>query len=142
MKISLNKLSVFLIIAGILFILFGTVSSYCLTISHYKLRTPEIRTSVRLLLIADLHSCRYGKNQEKLIKTIEAEAPDVLMFCGDIADDKIPIENLEGLLEAVGKKYPCFYVTGNHEYWSGKVVDINRVERVIVDLLPLEATGK
>jgi predicted MPP superfamily phosphohydrolase len=117
------------IIAGVLFVLFGTVSSYWLSVGHYELRAPEIRTSVRLLLIADLHCCVYGKNQEKLVRAIETEAPDALIFCGDIADDKIPIENLEGLLEAVGTKYPCFYVTGNHEFWSEKVEDIKRFFR-------------
>jgi predicted MPP superfamily phosphohydrolase len=125
----MNKFTKFAVIAGILFVLFGTVSSYCLTVSHYELRAPEIRTSVRLLLITDLHSCLYGKNQVKLIQAIEAENPDALMFCGDIADDKRPIENLDGLLEAVGIKYPCFYVTGNHEYWSGEVENIKRFFR-------------
>jgi predicted MPP superfamily phosphohydrolase len=127
--VKLNVFVIFsklVIITGVLFVLFGTISSYFLTVGHYELRTPEIHASVRLLLITDLHSCSYGKNQEKLVKAIEAETPDVLMFCGDIADDKIPIENLEGLLEAVGTKYPCFYVTGNHEYWSGEVENIKR----------------
>jgi predicted MPP superfamily phosphohydrolase len=125
----MNEFTKLFVIAGILFVLFGTVSSYCLTVSHYELRVPEIQTSVRLLLITDLHSCLYGKNQAKLIQAIEAEAPDALMFCGDIADDKLPIENLNGLLEAVGTKYPCFYVTGNHEYWSGEVESIKRFFR-------------
>ncbi|MDR2178708.1 MAG: metallophosphoesterase [Synergistaceae bacterium] len=105
-------------------ILFGILSSYVLTLKRYEIHTSKIDASVRLLLISDLHSCYYGENQIELVSAIEACSPDVLMFCGDIADDKMPIDNVQALLDAVANKYPCFYVTGNHEFWSGKVDDI------------------
>ena len=84
---------------------------------------------MRLLLITDLHSCLYGEGQKTLVRAIEAERPDALMFVGDIADDKMPRENTQVLLEAVARRYPCFYVTGNHEYWSGDADGIKRLFR-------------
>ena len=38
---------------------------------------------------------------------------------GDIFDDDLPDDNAEAFLRAIGGRYPVWYVTGNHEYWSG-----------------------
>lgn len=73
---------------------------------------------VRCVLITDLHSCYYGKNQKNLIKKIDKENPDIIFLGGDIFDDKLDDDNAMLLLEDISKKYKCFYVSGNHEYWS------------------------
>ena len=46
------------------------------------------------------------------------EKPDIILLGGDIFDDIIPDTNTKVFLKAVAPKYPCYYVTGNHEYWS------------------------
>ena len=134
----------------VLLLVTGVVISYHLTIGHYVLYSSKLRSSVRLLLIADLHSCRYGEKQETLVRAIEdlSPAPDALMFCGDIADDKIPIENTEALLDALANRYPCYYITGNHEFWSGeveKIKDVFRRHGVVVlegNSVPLSIRGE
>ena len=37
----------------------------------------------------------------------------------DIFDDDLRDDNALTFLKSVSGKYPCAYVTGNHEYWSG-----------------------
>ena len=76
---------------------------------------------VRIVLITDLHSCYYGKDQASLIKRIDKENPDIIFLSGDIFDDKLKDDNAKILLEDLVTKYPCFYVAGNHEFWSGRV---------------------
>ena len=73
---------------------------------------------VRCVLITDLHSCFYGKDQKNIIKMVEKQEPDIVFFGGDIFDDRLSDDNAVILLEALSKEYKCFYVTGNHEYWS------------------------
>lgn len=75
-------------------------------------------TGVRIVLITDLHSCYYGKYQNWLIKGIDKEKPDLILLAGDIFDDKLDDKNTKILMEYLVEKYPCYYVTGNHEYWS------------------------
>ena len=75
-------------------------------------------TGVRIVLITDLHSCYYGKYQNWLIKRIDKEKPDLILLAGDIFDDKLYDKNTKILMEYLVEKYPCYYVTGNHEYWS------------------------
>jgi len=90
-----------------------------LKIQHYKIDTGVIKNPVRIALIADLHSCQYGENEQELIRAIDAQQPDLLVLAGDIFDDGLSDDNAVALIRGVAGRYPCYYVTGNHEYWSG-----------------------
>ena len=78
----------------------------------------KIEGHVRFALVTDLHSCYYGKNQSQLTSMLEKGNVDAVLLSGDIFDDKIDDDNTKALIEAIAPKYPCYYVTGNHEYWS------------------------
>lgn len=96
---------------------------------QYTVRSDKVGDTVRIVLITDLHSCKYGDNQQTLTDAINEQEPDILLFGGDICDDKLPHDNEEILLNAVAGKYPCYYVTGNHEYWSGEADKITEMFR-------------
>ena len=87
-----------------------------LAVRRYSLTSEKIETPVRLAVLTDLHSCRYGKEQETLLSAVAAEQPDAVLLVGDIVDDKMPEERAWITLEALAKDYPCYYVTGNHEW--------------------------
>lgn len=88
-------------------------------VQYYEIDAREVSSQVRIVLVTDLHSCYYGEGQEKLISAIDAQAPDLLLLGGDIFDDEMADANTERFLEGISGQYPCYYVTGNHEYWSG-----------------------
>ena len=91
-----------------------------LLIRKYTVEAEQITTPIRIALVTDLHSCRYGENQSDLIDAIDAQNPDIILLGGDIFDDVKEDTNTELFLAGIADKYPCYYVTGNHEYWSGK----------------------
>ena len=99
-------------------------------IRQYTVSTDKMTAgNLRLILISDLHAMRYGKKQEHLLSEIAALKPDLLLFAGDVlAEDKDRAPALE-LLEALGKRYPCYYVTGNHEYRSDKPDEVRAIVR-------------
>lgn len=90
-----------------------------LKVVHYTIKTEDVSAPFRIALAADLHSCAYGADQRELLAAIEAEAPDLLLLGGDLFDDKLPNDQAVAFLKGVQGKYPCYYVMGNHEYWSG-----------------------
>ncbi|MBQ8825114.1 MAG: metallophosphoesterase [Ruminococcus sp.] len=92
-----------------------------LKIQNYDIESDNITENIRIALITDLHSCKYGKDEIKLIEAIDSQKPDIILLGGDICDDVIPNDNTEALLKGITDKYPCYYVTGNHEYWSNDV---------------------
>lgn len=94
---------------------------------YYAVESDKLSASVRIALLTDLHSCRYGKNQKNLIEAVQKQNPDIVLLGGDIFDDKVPHKNAELTVKQLAEKYPCYYVTGNHEYWSrevGAILDI------------------
>lgn len=116
-KIGLKKLCVIVFI-------FAAVTVTCrwdITVSSYEIHTDKISSEVKIMLLTDLHSSGYGKEQKNLIEKIDEQAPDIILLGGDIADDKVPHDRTWQLLSVIGKRYPCYYVSGNHEYWSGEI---------------------
>lgn len=90
----------------------------------YKIETKKVETPIRIALITDLHSDWYGKNQHVLLETLEEQQPDIVLLGGDIFDDKGSYDNAEIVLKYISEQYTCYYVTGNHEYWSKDIDNI------------------
>ncbi|MCL2108120.1 MAG: metallophosphoesterase [Oscillospiraceae bacterium] len=106
------------------------IRSRRLSVVKYEIFSDKVRGKVRLALMADLHSHTHGKNQRKLIAAIEAHNPDAVLMAGDIADHITPHRNTKILLrELAAKKYPVYYVSGNHEYKGGEIEEIKRFFR-------------
>jgi len=93
------------------------------------IETDKLTKPVRIAFLADLHSCLYGKNQGELIAKIDGQNPDLVLMSGDIADDKLPLDGAIELLAGISGKYGCYYVTGNHEFWSGRAGGIKDLFR-------------
>ncbi len=122
-KKKISGLKIFLTLV-LLFILWSALSWLPVTekISLNILKEPG--EDVRIVLVTDLHSCKYGKDQKSLIKRIDREKPDLVLMSGDIFDDRLDDANAKAFIEGIAEKYPCYYVTGNHEFWSGRADEI------------------
>jgi len=46
---------------------------------------------------------------------IGKEAPDVILLCGDVFDDRTSSDNAVQLIRGISDKYACYYVSGNHD---------------------------
>ncbi|MDE6539914.1 MAG: metallophosphoesterase [Ruminococcus sp.] len=78
----------------------------------------EKNNSLRIVFISDLHNCTYGgKDQSVIIKEIEENKPDLVLFGGDVIDTQGDTENALTLMKTTAEKYPCAYSAGNHEEW-------------------------
>lgn len=88
----------------------------------YSISTDKLSQPIRLALLADLHSCTYGLGQRDLLDAVDAVHPDLVLLGGDMIDDDptLDADNAWTVLQALGTTYPTFYVTGNHEVWSGQ----------------------
>lgn len=95
-----------------------------ITVRTVGIKTDKVTSEVRLLHLSDLHSSSYGKDQAELINKIDSLAPDAILMTGDIFDNRITNENSEALLSVIGKKYVCYYVSGNHEVAMGELKSV------------------
>ena len=102
-----------------------------LVVRNYSIKTDKLLPdqSIKILLITDLHSHMYGKGQQKILKKIRDQNPNIIALAGDIADDEVPIYGTEVFLEAIIDIAPIYYVTGNHEIWTREVSKVKDVFR-------------
>ncbi len=117
------------IIIGWVLILAAIACDVGITVPRYEIVTDKVTEDIRIVLLTDFHSSSYGDNQQVLVDVIDRQKPDVILLGGDIMEDVRTHENSIELLTQIGGKYPCFYVTGNHEEWSGEVDDIKAAVR-------------
>ncbi len=97
---------------------------------------PKTFNGYKILQISDLHNKEFGANQNKLLAQIEKLNPDIIVVTGDLIDSKkinlhVAMDLIHGAMEIA----PLFYVSGNHEAWSGSYGDLkSRLEnsKVIV----------
>lgn len=113
-----TKKYLFLKILGALAAVFFMLSaiSFPLRTVRYTLVSRKVSKKVRIVQISDLHSCSYGKDMKNLINAVDAAEPDIIVLTGDIFDNRTDNKNSDTLLKTIAKKYPCYYVSGNHEY--------------------------
>lgn len=118
-----NKFKSKIIIISLLTIFFIAAFYNGLVVRHYSINTDKLKAnqSVKIVLITDLHSHLYGKEQQKIVKKIRTQNPDIIALGGDILDDVAPIHGTEVFLEAIKDIAPVYYVTGNHEIWTREV---------------------
>ena len=114
----MNKKLIFIvlaIIASLAFSVFAIDSR--LKVTHYTVENEGSETPLRIAFITDLHSCSYGGSEmTDLIEKVGAQNPDVVLLGGDIFDSRrMPDDNAITALKALGAKYPCYFVSGNHE---------------------------
>ena len=64
-------------------------------LQEYTITDARIEIAVRLLLIADLHSSKFGDDQAELLDLVKQTAPDVILFSGDLFDDRLHHQNKE-----------------------------------------------
>ncbi len=100
-----------------------------LAVRHYTLYSDKITEPVKLAVMTDLHSTLYGDGQEKLLRAVENENPDAIVLVGDIVDDRRTALGAKCLFAGIGKQFPCYYVTGNHEFRLGKIDAVKRMIR-------------
>lgn len=129
MKRNINRIILFI---GILvaFITFLYLQNNLIGITEVKITSSKIPSSFKgykILQISDLHNKQFGNKQGVLIQKIESIDPDIIAITGDLIDSKsYDAEVSMQLIREIVKKYPVYFVTGNHEQWSGKY---NRLEK-------------
>ena len=118
-KNKLKKIIIGLIaVAFLVFVVIGLHNP--LSISKISLNSDKIDKPINIALVSDLHSCKYGEKQCELINAISNSNPDIICLTGDIFDDRRSNDNAEIFISEISAQYPCYYVTGNHEFWANE----------------------
>lgn len=92
-----------------------------LILRTYTVASPKLTAEVRLAVVTDFHS---SDNADDVAAMVASCAPDAVLLVGDLFDDDTqnrPTERTLSLMRRLSAQYPCYYVSGNHEAWTGEM---------------------
>lgn len=92
-----------------------------LILRTYTVVSPKLTAEVRLAVVTDFHS---SDNADDVAAMTASCAPDAVLLVGDLFDDDTqnrPPERTLSLMRQLSAQYPCYYVSGNHEAWTGEM---------------------
>lgn len=108
-------------VLAILVVLTLIVLDERLILRTYTVASPKLTAEVRLAVVTDFHS---SDNADDVAAMVASCAPDAVLLVGDLFDDDTqnrPTERTLSLMRQLSALYPCYYVSGNHEAWTGEM---------------------
>ena len=108
-----------------------------LVVREYRVESAKMRAGeqITIALITDTHSQRFANGAQRVVDAVRASRPDLILWGGDIIDDKLPVDGAEALLAAMKGIAPSYYVPGNHEYYRAefeKALELIRAAGIII----------
>ncbi|PGS02577.1 metallophosphoesterase [Bacillus pseudomycoides] len=103
---------------------FSYLQNNLISVSKISITSSKIPSNFKgfkIVQLSDLHSKKFGENQEVLIEKVKSLNPDIIAITGDLIDSKrYDAEASLKVVKELVKHYPVYFVTGNHELWSGR----------------------
>lgn len=122
MKKKIRKKTVLIIFALIFIFAVGYglwslwASQNLLIVRYFEADLPNLDTSVRLVVISDLHDHSFGENNQTLINQVKEQSPDLILMDGDMLNgDSQSVQPVTALIEKMKEIAPVYYAIGNHE---------------------------
>lgn len=115
---------------------------------HIRVRTVKIKIEntsgdldrLKLVAVADLHLGRMvgRRHLEKMVNTVNALDPDLVLLVGDMVDadvDRVERGGMGKILSRLRSRYGVYAVTGNHEYIAGVESSVAFLSRAGITVL-------
>ncbi|MDD4700333.1 MAG: metallophosphoesterase [Oscillospiraceae bacterium] len=94
-------------------------SNTYITTSKYTVESAKISRDFdgfKIVHVSDLHSAVFGQDNRRLIKVIDDQEPDIVVLTGDMVNSQdSEFDVFYNFAEQIAKKYPTYFVYGNHE---------------------------
>ncbi len=88
---------------------------------------PAAFDGLRIAHLSDLHGKEFGENNEKLLKKVAGQKPDLIAITGDLIDQESQMDMLPALARGLAEIAPTYYVTGNHEWATHRIKELKQL---------------
>lgn len=128
---------------ALLTVTIGHINAVWTRVNHHSIQIAKdggYLKKVRIVAASDIHmGTIIAKHRvSKLVKLINEQQPDIVLFAGDIVDEDLsPVisRNLGQKLVQINSKYGIYAITGNHEYIGGAEPAIKYLQEHGVNIL-------
>lgn len=105
-------------------------SRYRLVTTEYAVtssRVPAGFDGFRIVQLSDVHGAEFGAGNSRLLNAVADAKPDLIAVTGDLVDAETDLTVTETLLKGLTAVAPVYFVTGNHEWASGKMPELKEI---------------
>lgn len=118
-------IAVVFIIGVICFIIWQNNSMVITKFEYFNEKIPSEFHDFTIAHISDLHNKKFGEDQIKILNKVKSASPDIIVITGDLIDRrKYDLETAMIFIKGAIDIAPVYYVSGNHEAWSGNFPSI------------------
>lgn len=87
-----------------------------LTVALYQLTTDKLTAPIRLVHLTDLHSSEFREKNERLVRMVSRQRPDLILMTGDMLNGREDeTEIAASLVRRLTEVAPVYFSYGNHE---------------------------
>lgn len=92
------------------------ISANYLKVNDFSADFKRGSGQIRAVVISDLHDHQFGTQNEKLVKKIKEQQPDLILMDGDMLNNTSDNSDIPtGLIRSLAEVAPVYYALGNHE---------------------------
>ena len=92
------------------------LSAYGLRVSRYTIEADAFTDSVRIVQLTDLHNSVFGAGNQRLVKAVAKQEPDLILITGDLLDlHEERTDIAVDLIQQLAVIAPVYISYGNHE---------------------------
>ena len=117
-RVAKRPFGIFGICVSAFFVVLGFLNALTFEVKHVDLEVPGLEKSIKIVHLPDIHlgTQRRAAHLEKLLKVVNEENPDIVLYNGDLVDSDIALKpEIFALFKSV--KAEQYFTTGNHEYY-------------------------
>lgn len=119
MKNKVLKTTLLIVAAVVLAVIVSAiVCSTAIKTTEYTAPIDGFENDAKIVCIADLHSHRYGKNNERLIAKVAEQEPDAIFIIGDMINadaNADEVDDMLCLMQKLGDIAQVYFSPGNQE---------------------------
>lgn len=93
------------------------IEPYWIQTTHYSV-SAGLRTPVRLMLLADLHTREFGRLERRVLSAVRSSRPDLIVVVGDCFTPRADHNAAHKLLSELKAPLGVWVVRGNWEHWN------------------------
>ena len=91
-------------------------SKYALEVTNYVLSSPKLTAPIRVVQLTDLHNSEFGESNERLVRMVKKQNPDLILMTGDMLNGREDeTEIAVNLVRRLTEVAPVYFSYGNHE---------------------------
>lgn len=112
-----KKILIFFVAACVIFVLVElAVSKYGLSCTHFSFKNDRLTENIRIVQLTDLHNSEFGQGNERLVRLVDSQSPDLILITGDLLNSGEKDTNIAiNIIQALCNIAPVYISNGNHE---------------------------